>query len=187
MKHALRGFIALGLLLAVLLAAYGSPAWASTQTEKTGVSQALDWESAAPGSTNKGTVKPPPSKIEACGPGYYPVGGAAVVKVLQLTDGYCVKGDLRGRYRTGRLPEGAGKFLQRVVSVRYLENGNFRNVLPTESGNVEVCFAVPPEKSVQVYFYNEGQDSWVPIYTGFVDGMACAPAVNSGYYGLVGQ
>lgn len=196
MNKALRWFLALGLLLAILLAAYGSPTWADQSSSRTGVSQALPGQSGAPGSTYKGTVKPPPPDAEACGPGEYPVGGSALVKVHRLTDGYCLAANLRPPFASGRLPAGAGKFLGKVIFIRYFKNGNMEYELPSESGDVEVCFAVPPDTQAQIYFYDfygpqfgkrKGQPDWVLVESTVEGNFVCAPAMTSGAYGIVGQ
>ena len=200
MKHALRGFIALGLLLAVLLAAYGSPAWASTQTEKTGVSQALDRESVFSASTFKGSVKPPRTFIDTCTAAEYKDGkknwamdGIVVVNVTTLTDGYCLKGYVAQMHAVGRLPQDAGKFLtEKIVSLKYYLGNTPVAAVPPASGNVQVCYAVPPNASTaQIYFYvvdpGEGQPVWVPLTTTLNNTTACASALSSGYYAIVGK
>ena len=196
MKKSLRWFLALGLLAAILIAAYGSPAWADRPASKTGVSEALPAQSGAPGSTYKGTVKPPPPDVEGCGPADYPLGGYAVIKASGLLSEYCVAGNLRPPFAKGRLPKDAGKFLGDVVFVRYFKNGDLQYDLPSGTSDVEVCFAVPPGSTPQIYFYDfygpqfgkrKGQPDWVLLETTVVDGMACAPAMTSGAYGLVGQ
>jgi hypothetical protein len=86
--------------------------------------------------------------------------------------------------------------LSDTLLLRYFLDNNLQYELPSESGEVKVCFAVPPGKEVQIYFYDfygprfkggQGQPEWAPLETTIEDGIACAPATTSGSYALVGK
>jgi hypothetical protein len=61
---------------------------------------------------------------------------------------------------------------------------------------VQICYAAPPDKTVQIYFYDfygprfgerTGQPSWEPLETTVENGMACTAVQTSGAYALIGK
>ena len=213
MNKIIRWMIAFGLLMAVLLAACDFPIQAGLSASDVGGSDALPAQSdSSPSEAEvsdglpaladssdfnyQGTVKPPPPDAEGCEPGDYPLGGVAVIKASAMPSEYCLAGNLRPPFAMGRLPDGAGEFLGDVVFVRYFKQGSLQYELPSESSEVQICFAVPPGSLPQIYFYDfygphfgtrTGQPDWELVDTIIEDEVACAPALTSGAYGLVSQ
>jgi hypothetical protein len=144
-----------------------------------------------------GTVKPPKPGITVCENGMYSVGGVATLNINNLAPGYCLEAFLHNKnYALGRIPDGAGKILANVTFLKVYYRGKFTYEVPPEDGDIEICFAVPPGKQAQIYFYNHygprfgkgtGQPAWEPLQTTLENGIACAPAQTSGAYALIGK
>ena len=144
-----------------------------------------------------GTVKPPPRVIRTCRNGNYSVGGVSGLKISELKPGYCVLAFLwNQRFAFGRIPDNAGGFLADITFVQIFHYGRLIQELPAEDGNIDICYAVPPGKQAQIYFFDfhrlhfgekTGQLSWEPLETTVENGVACAPAQASGAYALIGQ
>ena len=144
-----------------------------------------------------GSVKPPPAELTVCEQGDFSVGGVSILKVKQLVAGYCLTATLWNHaFALGRIPAGAGKVLADITFLRVFHHGRFVYDVPTTDGNVEICYAVPPETQGQIFFFDffgprfgkrTGQPSWEPLPTTVIDGEACAPAQTSGAYALIGQ
>lgn len=150
-----------------------------------------------PPKPNPGTVKPPKKGITVCEDGLYPVGGVATINISNLAPGYCLEAFLHNKnYALGRIPPGAGEILANVTFLKVYYQGQFTYEVPPEDGEIEICFAVPPGKEGQIYFYDHygprfgqggGQPAWEPVPTTVTNGIACAPAQTSGAYALIGQ
>jgi hypothetical protein len=198
MKNKIGLLIVCALILGTILLARNNTAWAGTAGDAVSLeSQAQIDPSAQLGNTEKGTVKPPPSETKFCESGLYSVGGVATFNVHSLAPGYCLEAFLHNKnFALGRIPEGAGSILANVTFLRVYYHGRFVYEVPSEDGDIEICFAVPPDKQAQIYFYNHygprfgkgnGQPSWEPLQTTVEDGLACATAQTSGAYALIGQ
>jgi hypothetical protein len=144
-----------------------------------------------------GTVKPPPADVTACSDGNFSVGGVAGLTVGDLKPGYCVNAFLRNKaFAVGRIPDGAGRVLANITFLRVFHDGSFVYKVPQEDGDLQICYAVPAGKQVQIYFFDfygsrfgggSGQPSWQPLETTVQNGVACADAQTSGAYALIGQ
>jgi hypothetical protein len=143
-----------------------------------------------------GTVKPPPRTAVICKSGVTSLGGISTLKVSNLAKGYCLFATLwKHNFAVGRIPDGAGKILTDITFLGIFKNGRFVSDLPTDKGQVQICYAAPPGKTVQIYFLDfygprfgrPGQRNWVPLETTVANGLACAPAQSSGAYALIGK
>jgi hypothetical protein len=144
-----------------------------------------------------GSVKPPPRFIKVCADGDFSVGGVAGLQVSELEPGYCLQAFLwNRRFAFGRIPEGAGNILAHITFLQIFHHGRLIQELPTEDGRVRICYAVPPGKQAQIYFYDfhrgrfakqSGKPAWEPLDTTVENGMACAPAQETGAYALIGK
>lgn len=147
-----------------------------------------------------GSVKPPPSKFSACENGFYSVGGVATIEIKDLKPGYCIEAVLwNPRFQIHRLPDGVGSPLAHMLFLRVYLNGRLVYEVPAGDGTVETCYALPPDKQAQFYFYDfygkrfnkttEVPRTWEVLDTR-VDTdkkTACAFTQVSGVYGLIGK
>lgn len=145
-----------------------------------------------------GSVKPPPAELTACEQGDFSVGGVSILKVHQLVPGYCLTANLWNHaFALGRVPDGSGKVLADITFLRVFYQGRLVYEVPSQDGNIEICYAVPPDiDNAKIYFYDfygprfgkrTGQPSWEPLQTTVTGGAACAAAQTSGAYALIGQ
>lgn len=210
-----RFLIAIALVLGVVVLAVPHVAWADTvdadlpelaleQVGQSALSQA---------GTRKGSVVPPPAELTVCSPydvpGIYSIGGVATlhleeqVPVNEDAPEYCIEAVLwNHKFAPGplpnRLPDGAGNFLADIVFLRIYIHGELVDEVPESVGDITLCFALPPDKSGQIYFYDfygsrffhrAGQPAWVSSVTTNEDGIVCTSALTtaSGAYALVGD
>lgn len=197
MNKYVRVIIALALVLGIAVLAKDKVAWADPAAKEDASALSQNEASVLPDKPDPGTVKPPRPKIEFCESGIYSVGGVATFKVNSLAPGYCLEAFLHNKnYALGRIPDDAGKILANVTFLSVFYQGVFTYEVPPEDGDIEICFAVPPGKQAQIYFYNHygphfgkgtGQPSWQPLQTTVEAGIACATAQTSGAYALIGK
>jgi len=197
MNKYLRIIVVLALVLGIAILAKDNVAWAEPNTEADSSVLAQDDFSDLLAGPEPGSVKPPRPEIKLCEDGVYSVGGVATLRVSQLAPGYCVEASLHNKnFAVGRIPDGAGKTLAKVTFLRVFYQGKFVYEVPPEDGDIEICYAVPPGKQAEIYFYNHygprfgegtGQPAWEPLPTTVENGIACAPAQTSGAYALIGQ
>jgi hypothetical protein len=201
MRKYLRFFVAGMIVLAIALLATGQVAWArqGDPSAPAVVSAQGDFSVSWAGS-QPGSVKPPPSEFTACENGSYSVGGVVTLEIKDLKPGYCVEAKLwNPRFQIKRLPDGVGDPLAHMLFLRVYLNGRLVYEIPTADGTVESCYALPPDKSGQFYFYNfygmrfkklaEPPKTWDALETQ-VDTetkTACAFTQVSGVYGLIGK
>jgi hypothetical protein len=151
-----------------------------------------------PAAQDPGTVKPPPPEVTICGNGVVSVGGVSTLQVNNLASGYCLAAFLRNEgFALGRIPDGAGTVLARITFLRVFYNGILVHDLPTQDGQVQICYYVDPEvEQAQIYFFDfygprtngrQGQPSWQPLETTVQGNIACAAAQSSGAYALIGK
>ncbi len=147
-----------------------------------------------------GSVKPPPKKLTVCQNGSYSVGGMVILTITDLKPSYCVEAELwNPNFQIKRLPDGVGAPLSHLLFLRIYFAGHMVYEIPAGDGVVEACYALPPDKQGQFYFYdfywerfkkhNEAPSGWEPLNTR-VDTdkkVACAFTQISGVYGLIGK
>ena len=153
--------------------------------------------SARSAASDPGTVKPPPGEITICKDGVHLVGGVSTLEVKILAPGYCVVAFLRNHaFAVGRIPDGAGNVLAHITFVRIFYQGKLISALPVKDGTVQLCYAVPPGKTAQLYFFDfygprlhggKGQPSWTALQTTVDGGKACSGAQETGAYAIIGQ
>jgi hypothetical protein len=192
-----RILIAIVLVLSIVILARNNVAWAGPAAEAKQSVLAQDQSSVSLGKPDPGTVKPPPAELTVCEDGVYSVGGVSTLEVIDLAPGYCLAAFLRNHaFALGRIPDGAGEVLAHITFLRVFFHGRLVYELPVEDGNVQICYAVPPDKQAQIYFFDfygprfgerTGQPSWEPLETTVEDGIACAAAQTSGAYALIGK
>ncbi len=197
----LRAVLAVVVVLGIALMAKGQVAWAD-QSETTDSVVALGQGdfSVLPAEPGPGSVKPPPEVFYACENGIYSVGGVATIEIKDLKPGYCIEAVLwNPRFQIHRLPDGVGSPLARMLFLRVYLNGRLVYDVPPGDGTVETCYALPPDKEAQFYFYDfygkrfnkrtELPRTWDTLDTR-VDTdkkTACAFTQVSGVYGLIGK
>jgi len=197
MSKYIRIFIVIALVGGVAILAKDKVAWAEPKSDVAPSSLALEDASPSSDKPDPGSVKPPRPEIEFCETGLYSVGGVATFQVNALAPGYCLEAFLHNKsFALGRIPDGAGKVLANATFLRVYYHGKFVYEVPEEDGNVMICYAIPPGKQAQIYFFDfygprfgerTGQPSWEPLPTTVEDGIACAPAQTSGAYALIGK
>lgn len=197
MGNYVRVSIVIALLLVMVLLAKNNVAWAGPAPVVNQSDLAVDQSSVSPDKPEPGTVKPPPPEIEICEDGVHSVGGVATLEVNNLAPGYCLVAFLRNHaFALGRIPPGAGEVLAHITFLRVFYYGKLVYELPEEDGQVEICYAVPPGKTAQIYFLDfygprfgerTGQPSWESLETTVTGGVACAAAQTTGAYALIGQ
>jgi hypothetical protein len=196
----LRAILAVVIVLGIALLAGGQQAWAG-QVDST----PLEVLAGQGGFTvaqagQPGSVKPPPREFYACENGLYSVGGVVTLEIKDLKPGYCIEAVLwNPRFQIHRLPDGAGSALAHMLFLRVYLNGRLVYEVPAGDGTVETCYALPPDKQGQFYFYNfygmrfkkltKPPVTWDTLETRIDTDKktACAFTQVSGVYGLIGK
>ena len=198
MNKTIRILIAIAFVGTIAILARNNVAWAGSAAESR---QAVSSQQGAPADFAKkdpgGSVKPPPGETTICEDDIKSVGGVATLDVKNLAPGYCLVAFLRNHaFAVGHIPDGAGKVLAHITFLRVFYHGKLVYELPTEDGQVQICYAIPPGKTAQIYFFDfygprfgerTGQPSWEPLDTTVDGGMACAAAQMTGAYALIGK
>ena len=197
----LRLFIAVAVIFGIALLAKGQIAWAA-QDSSAGSAMVLEQGEFAvlPAKPNPGSVKPPPGHFSICQKGLFSVGGIVTLDIQDLKPGYCVEAELwNPMFHFKRYPDGAGSPLAHLLFLRIYYHGRLIYELPAEDGTIQACYAIPPEKQAQFYFYDffgmrfekrtEPPTFWEPLETQVDTDMktACAFTQISGAYSLVGK
>ena len=195
-----RLLIATVLLAAVALLARNNIAWAEPVAVEQPSIAAQEQSAVNLSKPEPGTVKPPPKKVTACQNGSFSVGGVVILTITDLKPSYCVEAELwNPNFQIKRLPEGAGTPLAHLLFLRIYYAGHLVYEIPAGDGIVEACYALPPEKQGQFYFYDfywerfkkhtEAPSEW-DLLDSRVDTdkkVACAFTQVSGVYGLIGK
>ena len=197
----IRLVIVVVIVLGIALLAGGNAVWAGP---KASGNTTIDLEQGEPSNflaqPEPGSVKPPPSKGSFCVEGFYSVGGVVTLDIQELAPGYCIEAELWNPvFKAKLVPEDAGKVLAHTLFIKVYYHGKLTyEVLPGD-GIVEACYAIPPEKQVQFYFYDfygkrfdkraEPPETWDSVETRTDENniIACAFTHTSGAYDLVGQ
>ena len=197
MNKTIRILTAITFVLAIAIVARNNVAWAGNAAESKQAINSQAQVSSALDKPDPGSVKPPPAEITVCEDGTFSVGGVSTLEVTNLADGYCLAAFLRNHaFAVGHIPDGAGEVLAHITFLRIFYHGKLVYELPTEDGQVQICYAIPPGKTAQIYFFDfygprfgerTGQPSWVALDTTVDGGMACAAAQTTGAYALIGK
>ena len=194
----IRVIIVIAVLTGIVLLAKNKTAWAGSATRTDQVADLGQVELSAPliGS-GPGSVKPPPASVKGCKTGIFSVGGAITLEINDLKPGYCVEADLwNPNFGLGRIPDDAGKVLAHMGFIRIYYHGSLIYELPAEDGTIEICFAIPPKKQAQIYFYDFygprfekriGPPTWDVVDNTIENSIACTFAQKSGVYALIGK
>lgn len=197
MGNRFRILIVLVLVTGIALLAGNNVAWADPAGEDLQPAQEEGSYSPALAGRDPGSVKPPPAELTLCKDDKKSVGGVATLEVTDLADGYCLVAFLRNHaFAVGRIPDGAGSVLAHITFLRVFYHGRLAYELPAEDGQVEICYAVPPDKTAELYFFDfygprfgerSGQPAWEPLATTLDGEVACAAAQITGAYALIGE
>jgi hypothetical protein len=200
-NYPLRIFLTILLVLAIFLLAGGETVWA-VQGGAQSVSAPLNQTgfAPAPAKPGPGSVKPPPPFLAICKDGLYSIGGVATLEIKDLKPGYCVEAVLwNPRFQIHRLPKDAGAPLAHLLFVRIYYDGKLTYEILPGDGSVEACYALPPQKQGQFYFFNfygmrfkkltRPPVTWDVVETRLdtQKKTACAFTHISGVYALVGK
>lgn len=197
----LRVMIAVIAVVGIALLANGQTAWADQDNSldplvaREAVEPAVLQDKPGPGS-----VKPPPRKFYTCENGSYSVGGVVAMEIKDLKPGYCIEAVLwNPRFQIRRLPDDAGSALAHMLFLRIYYQGRLTYEIPVGDGTVDACYAIPPEKQGQFYFYDfygmrfqkisKPPTTWEQLETRVdtENKTACAFTQVSGVYGLIGK
>jgi hypothetical protein len=196
MKLIIRLFIVLVLVFGIAVLAGGNVAWAGQKAGNDPVPQNVVSNGPALDKPEPGSVKPPPAEVTICKDGAYSVGGVSTLEVTDLADGYCIVASLRNHaFAVGHIPDGAGSALAHLTLVRVYYHGKLVSELPVGDGQSKLCYAMPPGRTGQIYFYDfygpqlkrPGSRDWAPLDTTVTDGIACTAAQSTGAYALMGK
>jgi hypothetical protein len=199
-KRYLRVIVILIVLVGIALLARGQVAWAGQDNT---VESAVVREQnelnllAGPG---PGSVQPPPTKFSACKNGFYSIGGVVTLEIKDLKPKYCIEALLWNRkFQIKRIPDDAGKALADFLLLKVYYSGRLVYELPATDGTILACYAIPPKKQAQFFFYDfygkhfdkrtEPPRTWdiLPTAVDTEKKIACAFTQVSGVYGLIGK
>lgn len=201
MNKYLRLILVVIVVLGIAMLAKSQVAWAD-QDNSAGSVVALEQGELAvlQAKPEPGSVKPPPGYLSICENGRFSVGGVATLEIKDLKPGYCVEAILwNPRFQIHRLPEDSGQALAHFLFLRIYFTGNLIHEVPAGDGTIEACYAIPPEKQANFYYYDffwkrfnketKPLIGWNQVETRFDDQKktACAFTQISGVYGLIGK
>ena len=201
MNKNLRLILAVVMALGIVLLAKGQVAWAGT-TDNSAPSAGLGLgvSPVVLAELEPGSVKPPPPAFRVCEDGLYSVGGVVVMEIRDLKPRYCVEAELWSPlFPVSPIQADAGKPLAHFLFLRIYFGGMLTDDLPAGDGTIDACYALPPEKQAQFYFYDYywkhfekmtvAPSMWAQLETRFdiEKKTACAFTQVSGVYGLIGK
>lgn len=82
---------------------------------------------------------------------------------------------------------GGGRILADITLIQVTYKGRFVKSLPTNTGHVEICYAVPPGKKAKIHYLDFGKRVWKPLATTVHRRTACARIKASSAYALIGK
>ena len=141
----------------------------------------------------EGTVDVPSSYATVTEDGSFALGGSVTGDVIDLAEGeeYKIEAQLIGSSSDGKLlSDDVGEFQKSIIDLKIYQNNVLVDELPTKDGNVQICFAVPPDQNGTMYFldkYFDQQAEWKAVSEPFKTGIACNPVTKTGYYGMAGK
>ena len=196
----LRLLIVAIVIFGIALLAKGQVAWAGPNSDTVSVAVESQGDASASLGVEPGSVKPPSPKFSTCKNGVYSVGGVVVMTIKDLRPSYCVEAELGNQYYpVHAIQEDAGDPVAHFLIVRIYRSSKLQDELSFADGSIEGCYAVPPEKQVQFYFYDyywrqfgvrtEAPLVWDLVNTRIDDAykVTCAFTQFSGVYGLLGK
>jgi len=195
-----RTILAIIAVLGIALLARGRVAWAG-QDNTVGSAVILEQNNLIPlAGPDPGSVKPPPTKFSACKDGFYSIGGVVTLEIKYLKPEYCIEASLwNPKFQIKRIPDGAGKALADFLFLKVYYSGHLVYDIPATDGTISACYAIPPKKQAQFYFYDfygerfekrtEPPHIWdiLPTAVDPEKKIACAFTQVSGVYGLIGK
>ncbi len=189
MSKLLQSVLVGGLVAVLVLLAGVTAVWAGfvQGNDPAGASNAAD-PALAPWrrSTKPGSVQPPPApNIIVRTSGTFTLGGFCTFKVDSLSPDVLFEVERADVSVLGTpYPVPDGIFLSPVCSIQYHDRlGNHLPGLQSGQGNVEICFAVIPDRFGDIYLFSQfTTPAWTDLTTIVDDIMACAPANVSGFY-----
>lgn len=190
-------------VLGIVLLAKGRIAWAGQERNAAPTGGELQSENSVSYAAEPGSVKPPPPVQTFCKKnGHYSVGGEVIMEIKDLKPGYCVETELSSSFYP--VPTDLGGPLADFLFLRIYYDGNLIDTLPSGDGTITACYAIPPEKQAQIYYYDfywnydfdlkmfteqtGSLPTWVPAPVASAENKtACASTQFSGVYGLIGK
>lgn len=142
-----------------------------------------------------GSVQPPPEEIEVNKSGTYAVGGVCALiieyKIQNLSDKIHVQHPTEANDVVPFVDNGGLLFLPGCHVIHYKE-AQVKQLMTSDEGRWEICFAARPDKKMTIYFYQDDLSTitppWQPLETRTENGLACAPLADySGVYAPAGQ
>jgi hypothetical protein len=197
----IRFVVAAALVVVIVLLAGGNAVWAGPKSiGEAAVALEQNEPSAPLSEPGRGSVNPPPAEFYGCGDGRYSIGGVVILETKDLKPGYCIKALLWDpNFKTTLIPEDTGIPLAHMLFLRVYYEGKLVYDVPAGDGTVESCYAIPPDKQAQIYFYDyygvefqkrtEPPLAWdlLPTQVDETNKTACAFTQTSGVYALVGK
>ncbi len=142
-----------------------------------------------------GSVKPPADEVRVTKSGTYAVGGVCAMiieyKVSKLSDYIYVQHPTEANDIVP-FPDNGGLLYLPGCHVVHYKDTQVKQLMTSDEGRWEICFAARPDKNMTIYFYQDDLKTitppWVPLETTMRAGMACAPLADySGVYAPSGK
>ena len=185
MHKYIRAILAAIVLVGIVLLGRNGMAWAGNLPSASGVvPQSQGLPAAENAAAEPGSVRPPPVVVPPIQtPGTYSVGGVCTFRVIEIANNVALHADLLPFATLGKRPPNIASYLAGVCRAIYTKVGAGVIDLGPTDGQVEVCFAAVPDTTSKIYVYND--KTWTALDTTVQDGLACAPAQQSGKYAMV--
>ncbi|MBI5965737.1 MAG: hypothetical protein HY863_19845 [Chloroflexi bacterium] len=142
-----------------------------------------------------GSVKPPPDEITVTKSGTYAIGGICAMiieyKIADLSDRIHVQHPTEANDIVP-FPDNGGMLYLPGCHVAHYKLDQIKQLMTSDEGRWEICFAARPDKEMTIYFYQDDLTTiippWVPLETTVDKGLACAPLADySGVYAPAGK
>jgi hypothetical protein len=146
-----------------------------------------------------GSVQPPPFNNVITQSGTYAVGGICMLevfyKVENLSDFFVEEFPVQDNLIV-TFPENNDLLFFPGCHVLHYEQAVVQKLMGPEKGEWMICFAAHPDKKMTIYFYDSMvhldmieniAPPWIALPTTTENGLACAPAHNTGVYVPAGQ
>ena len=142
-----------------------------------------------------GSVKPPPADITVNRSGTYAVGGVCAIiinyKISNLSDNIHVQHPTESNDIVP-FPDNGGLLYLPGCHVVHYKDSQVKQLMTSDEGSWEICFAARPNKDMTIYFYQDDLTTvtppWIPLETTIKNGLACAHLADySGVYAPASQ